>query len=292
MTPKTQFDPETGTPDLSGKVMIAIGGGNTGISKETAKELLKKNAKVYMASRSKARAGGAIAELKRETGKEASFLQLDLASLDSVAAAANEFKSKEKALHALFDSGGVMIPPVEQTTSDGYDLQFGTNVLGHAYFTLSQPRTVEGINSGTLADGPVRRKYSTAQLYAQSKLGNCVFSNELARRYGEQEIVSNACHPGYLTTGLQRNAPKLLVTVAMSSFWSLVKLLNANIPRILGLAAPTRVGRCYRGVPVDRKSDRSMVYARVALKFKGSKNIDELGPRLWTWVEEQRKTHL
>jgi len=88
--------------------------------------LLVKNAKVYMASRSEPRATQAISELKQETGKEAIFLELDLANLDSVTRASNEFKSKESSLHLLMNSGGVMIPPVEGLTSDGYDLQFGS----------------------------------------------------------------------------------------------------------------------------------------------------------------------
>ncbi|KAG8891923.1 hypothetical protein FRB99_003237, partial [Tulasnella sp. 403] len=154
--PKPTFDPERDIPDLAGKVVIVTGlrcrfsshaveaesvcprvGGNTGIGKETIKALLLKNAKVYMASRSKAKAEQAIADLKQATGKEAIFLELDLASLDKITRAANEFKSKEPALHILFNSAGVMIPPMDQFTEDGWDLQFGTNVLGPAHFTLS-----------------------------------------------------------------------------------------------------------------------------------------------------------
>ena len=105
-----------------------------------------------MASRSAQRAQDAIEELRKETGKEALFLQIDLADLQSVKRAANEFLryvhclsfsvttrieppltgrcSKEERLDVLFNSGGLMYPPVEQTTKDGYDLQFGTNVIG------------------------------------------------------------------------------------------------------------------------------------------------------------------
>ncbi|KAG8892728.1 hypothetical protein FRB99_002485, partial [Tulasnella sp. 403] len=193
--PECKFDPQRDMPDLSGKVII-VTGGNTGIGKETVKELLKKNAKVYMASRSKAKAESAIAELKDTTGKEAVFLECDLASLDSVTRAANEFKSKEKALHVLFNSGGVMAPPKDQFTVDGYDLQFGTNVLGHAHFTLllipelaegaksssdGKARVVntasdgaywgpkEGIKWDSLRDGSTRNKMGPMKLYFQSK---------------------------------------------------------------------------------------------------------------------------
>ncbi|EJD04778.1 uncharacterized protein FOMMEDRAFT_18526 [Fomitiporia mediterranea MF3/22] len=69
-------------------------------------------------------------ELIKDTGKEAIFLELDVASLKSVKKAAEEFMSKVNQLHILFNNGGVMYPPVEQLTADGYDLQFDTNVLG------------------------------------------------------------------------------------------------------------------------------------------------------------------
>jgi NAD(P)-dependent dehydrogenase (short-subunit alcohol dehydrogenase family) len=85
---------------------------------------------VYIAARSSIKAEEAIKELKTGTGKLALFLKLDLADLKSVKRAAEEFLSKESQLHVLFNSGGVMFPPVEQLTADGYDLQFGTNVLG------------------------------------------------------------------------------------------------------------------------------------------------------------------
>jgi len=120
-------------PDLSGKVII-VTGANTGIGKETAKALLSHNAKVYIAARSKEKAEQAIADLKDQTGKEAIFLKLDLSDLNSVKAAAEEFQSQEKALHVLFNNAGVMMPPMDQLTTQGYDLQIGTNTLGPFYF--------------------------------------------------------------------------------------------------------------------------------------------------------------
>ena len=88
--PKPKFNIDD-IPDLTGKVII-VTGGNAGVGKETVYALLRKNAKVYMASRSRTRAEPAIAELKEKTGKEAIFLQLDLASLKSVRRAAEEFQ--------------------------------------------------------------------------------------------------------------------------------------------------------------------------------------------------------
>ena len=81
-----------------------ITGGNTGVGKEIVKALLQHNAKVYLAARSPERAAKAIEELKAETGKEAIFLQLDLASLAATQKAAKEFLSKERELHILFNN--------------------------------------------------------------------------------------------------------------------------------------------------------------------------------------------
>ncbi|KAG6808463.1 hypothetical protein H0H92_004035, partial [Tricholoma furcatifolium] len=177
-------------PDLAGRVMI-VTGANTG--KETAKALLAHNAKVYIAARNKEKTEAAIEDLKAATGKEAIFLKVDLADLPSIKAGAEEFLSKEKELHVLFNNGGVMIPPIELLTEQGYDLQFGTNVLGHFYLTkLLLPALLAGAKSSsdgkarvvntsssahmsgaldfnTFKDSPKRKKTASFTLYAQSK---------------------------------------------------------------------------------------------------------------------------
>ncbi|KAG8978250.1 hypothetical protein FRB90_008534, partial [Tulasnella sp. 427] len=196
--PKSKFDPTRDIPDLSDKVII-VTGGNTGIGKQTIQALLSKNAKVYMAARSRNKAEAAIADLKESTGKEALFLQLDLASLDSVTKSAKEFMTKEPALHILFNNGGVITDDSAGRSTHfrsaplhGYDLQFGTNVLGHAHFTLCLlPALLEGartssdgkarvINTSsnaadligkldyeTFRDGPKRKKLGRVDLYNQ-----------------------------------------------------------------------------------------------------------------------------
>ena len=174
------------------------------------------HAKVYIAARSKERALKAIETLREETGNEAFFLELDLADLASVKRAAHEFLVKESQLHILFNNAcvpsylslvycadapkrGVMWPSVDQITKDGYDLQWGTNVVGHYYFTeLLLPALLAGVKSSpdahariittssssaylstldwdTFQDGVARRKMSTESLYNQSKfVSDCV----------------------------------------------------------------------------------------------------------------------
>ncbi|CCO36346.1 putative oxidoreductase C736.13 [Rhizoctonia solani AG-1 IB] len=149
--PKSLFSVEQ-IPDLAGQVIVVTGHVLNNMA------LLNKNAKVYLAARSKSRADDAIEWLKTETnGKAPIFLKLDLGSLDSVRKAAEEFKSKEQELHVLFNNAGVLMPPVEQRTANGYDLQFGTNVLGHYFFTiLLLPTLIHTAKNSPLAHGHAR----------------------------------------------------------------------------------------------------------------------------------------
>ncbi|KAJ7261241.1 NAD-P-binding protein [Mycena rebaudengoi] len=128
------FRPERDIPDLSGKIVL-VTGGNTGIGYETVKQLLLKNAKVYLAARAQEKAATAIKRLENETKKTTIFLQLDLADLSSVRRAAETFLAQEERLDILFNNGGVMICPPEQLTAQNHDLQFGTNVIGHFFLT-------------------------------------------------------------------------------------------------------------------------------------------------------------
>ncbi|KAG8893071.1 hypothetical protein FRB99_002213 [Tulasnella sp. 403] len=305
--PKPTFDPKRDIPDLTGKVVV-VTGGNTGIGKETIKALLLKNAKVYMASRSKAKAEQAIADLKQATGKEAIFLELDLASLDKITRAANEFKSKEPALHILFNSAGVMIPPMDQFTEDGWDLQFGTNVLGPAHFTLSLINQLAAgaksssdgcarvvntsslvaylnsnprINFDSLRAGPTRDRFGvpgplTQRLYAQSKYGVIAFSNEFARRYADLGITSNAVNPGNLDTDLQRHMSRL------EKFLDLV----FSYPASMGALTQLYVGTS--PATLDANGQWFKPWARECPHEEETRS-PEMEARLWDWIQEQRK---
>ncbi|KAF8130188.1 hypothetical protein EV363DRAFT_1450626 [Boletus edulis] len=131
--PAPHFTVES-VPDLSGKVAL-ITGANAGIGKETARVLLTKNAKVWIACRSVSKGEAALKELKELTGRDAHLLKLDLANLKSVKQSVEEFLQRETQLHILFNNAGVYGPPIGMVTDDGYDLQFGTHVLGHFYLT-------------------------------------------------------------------------------------------------------------------------------------------------------------
>ncbi|KZT27906.1 NAD(P)-binding protein [Neolentinus lepideus HHB14362 ss-1] len=285
-------------PDLSGKVII-VTGANTGIGKETAKALLQRNAKVYIAARSQDKSEQAIKDLEKETGKTAVFLKLDLADLPSIKTAAEEFKSKETQLHVLFNNAGVMIPPIEQLTAQGYDLQFGTNVLGHFYFTkLLIPTLVEtakttpegkvrvittsssahlfyGLNFATFKDSPKRKKLGTSRLYSQSKFGNIVFANELGRRYGDS-IVSVSLNPGNIQSDLQRYTKGIQRTLITSALY----------PTPYGAVTQLWAGTSKDGLELNGKY--AVPWARVGTARKDTAN-PQLGKELWEWLEEQVK---
>ncbi|KAF9479836.1 NAD(P)-binding protein [Pholiota conissans] len=295
--PKSKFSTKD-IPDLSGKVII-VTGANTGIGKETAKALLEHNAKVYIAARSSEKATKAIQELKTATGKEALYLKLDLADLKSVKAAVEEFSTKEKELHVLFNNAGVMIPPIEQLTAQGYDLQFGTNVIGHFYFTKllipllvagakSSPdgkaRVVNTSSSGSLftktirfdalRDTAARKKAGTQEMYFQSKLGNVLFANELAKRYGDQGIVSTSLNPGNIRTDLQRNAGKFLMFFLELTLW--------DAP--YGALTQLWAGTSPEGANLNGKY--LIPWARIGTGNKAG-NDPKLQGDLWKWLEEQ-----
>ncbi|KIY45776.1 NAD(P)-binding protein [Fistulina hepatica ATCC 64428] len=285
-------------PDLTGKVAI-VTGGNTGIGKGTVRGLLAHNAKVYLAARDQTKAEEAIAELTLATNNAPIFLKLDLADLRSVKAAADEFLSKETELHILINNAGVMVPPLEMFTAQGsYDLQFGTNVLGHFYFTKLLLPTLEAtaqtssekhtrvvtvsslvhrrgsLDFATFVDGPRRKRLTRSQLYAQSKFGDLVFATELARRYGSKGVVSISLNPGNIRSDLQRH-----LTSAQSRIisWILYPLSFGILNNLYAATAPE----------AEHLNGKFLVpWTRVG-EPKSESQDPALGKELWQWLEEQ-----
>jgi NAD(P)-dependent dehydrogenase (short-subunit alcohol dehydrogenase family) len=244
-------------PSLAGKHTL-VTGGNTGIGKQTCKQLLLHGAaRVYLAARSEGKAKEAIADLERETeGKRKGdivFVKLDLADLESCNKAALEVREKLKEnghngrLDILFANAGIMTPPKDQITTQSYDMQFGTNVLGHFLFihqlipalqipspsSQTTPSRIvwtassahlfhtPPIKYDTLKDGPKRRKKSAWGLYTQSKYAAVLVARSLANRYykkGEPgSIVTVVIDPGNIQSDLQRNTNSVLKAIWVSS---------------------------------------------------------------------------
>ncbi|KAJ7659295.1 NAD(P)-binding protein [Mycena polygramma] len=284
-------------PDLSSCVML-VTGANSGLGLETAKVLLRHNAKVYIACRSLAKGEVAIATLKNETGKEALLLPIDLSSLDSIKQAAAEFRRQESELHVLFNNAGVMASPNALLTHEGYDLQFGVNVLGHFYLTQlllpcliagaksspdqvarivntsSQTHILGKINFDALTDTPTRSKMSPDDLYAQSKFANVVYSSECAKRYAADGVISTAVHPGMLTTDIGRHLHPLKRRIIHALCHS----------PVMGAVTQLWAGTAPEAASANGKY--LIPWARIGSPHRGTLN-PETGTKLWQWLEDQ-----
>ena len=216
-------------PDIRG-LHFVVTGGNSGLGLVTARELARRGATVTLTSRSAAKADSALAAIADEIGLEAtqaniSVKMLDLASLASI----EEFAAglSDSTVDCLINNAGVMAPPFART-ADGFELQFGTNHLGHFALTArlwpslmrsDSPRIVT-LASNAHKPGKIdftnlnaEKSYSAWGAYSQSKLANLLFAFELQRRATAQGLVnvkSVAAHPGYSATNLSASvAPSI-----------------------------------------------------------------------------------
>jgi NAD(P)-dependent dehydrogenase (short-subunit alcohol dehydrogenase family) len=250
---------------LDGKLAI-VTGACSGLGLETARVLSAHGATVVMACRNPAKAETARAAV----GGRAEVMHLDLASLDSVRTFADALVQRRTAVDLLVNNAGVMTPPRGET-ADGFELQFGTNHLGH--FALSARllplyRDRAGARVVTVSSiahkrGRIdfdnlnaERRYRRLGAYAQSKLANLLFTYELDRRLrtAGAEAIAIAAHPGYTGTDLQRHIPlggalnALLATSPADG--ALPSLMAATSPAVRGgdYVGPTGV-RELRGPP-------------------------------------------
>ena len=195
---------------IDGKVVV-ITGANSGIGKETAVDLAKRGGKIYIACRDIKRGEEALMEIKERSGSDKIyFLQLDLASLDSVREFSRKFHELENQLHILINNAGIMAC-AKGKTKDGFELHIGTNHLGHFLLTnllldllkATAPSRVVVVSSLFHIAGKIRKNdlnfdkfYFRWFAYGSSKLANILFSNELANRLEGTGVTVNSLHPG------------------------------------------------------------------------------------------------
>jgi NAD(P)-dependent dehydrogenase (short-subunit alcohol dehydrogenase family) len=212
-------------PDLSGKTII-VTGGNSGIGYEAALEFARKRAKVVLACRDLGKARTAAAQITASSPTaDVEVMALDLSSLASIRGFSDAFHLRHPALHVLCNNAGVMAIPYRLTT-DGFEMQFGTNHLGHFALTgllLGRLLTTKGARVVNVSStghrlGRIRfddlqwkNNYSKWRAYGQSKLANLLFTLELQRRadVAGAKLLSVACHPGYAATNLQAVGPRM-----------------------------------------------------------------------------------
>ena len=292
------FRPED-IPDLSGQVII-VTGGNAGLGLETVRQLGCHNpARIYIATRSREKAEAAIEGLKRSNPNIApiSFLRLNLASFASVREAAETFMKAESRLDILINNAGIMMTP-EGLTEDGYELQFGTNVMGHALLShcllpvlektakTNKETRVVVLSSASERVAPkdaypfeelktsMSSRHTTAR-YCLSKLANIHHTAGMAERHADVKFIS--VHPGMVATDLHRGSTGLFLRPFLYTAGYL-------------FATPVEKGalsQIWAAVSPDAKSGE--FYGPVGVTGKGSaaskdKNLQE---KLFEWVENE-----
>jgi NAD(P)-dependent dehydrogenase (short-subunit alcohol dehydrogenase family) len=243
----------TSIPDVPG-LRVVITGANSGIGLDAARLLAARGARVTLACRSVERGETARADIQSShPGAQVDVRALDLSSLRSIRHFSEEFLSRERTLDVLINNAGIMAIP-RTLTEDGFEMQLGTNHLGHFALTagllpalLAAPRArVVTVSSAVHRQGTIRfddphgeRAYSKWPAYAQSKLANMLFTLELDRRIREarQRVLAVACHPGYAATNLPFVGPALEKSAFASAIMRLGNKLVAQ-PSEMG-ALPT-----------------------------------------------------
>ncbi|KAJ5709394.1 Oxidoreductase short-chain dehydrogenase/reductase family [Penicillium malachiteum] len=301
--PTTAFNPEKDMPDMSGKVIL-ITGGTAGLGAETARRLAKQSpAHIYISGRNAAAADKVIQQIRQAGSKTVvTFLKCDLASLDSVRHAAERILTHESRLDILMCNAGIMAVPPGLTT-DGYEIQFGTNHLGHALLI----RKLLPLLETTAAAADVRiiiltslgykfargmnfdevRSVQEGTLgswmrYGRSKLANLLYARELARHY--PALTSVSLTPGVVNTGLVENLGLFnRAFVYLTTLGQVQKTEEGAYNQLWAVSAPKNSlqnGQFYE--PVGVLSNKLSEAAKDA----------NLARQLWEWTEDAIKAYL
>jgi NAD(P)-dependent dehydrogenase (short-subunit alcohol dehydrogenase family) len=292
-------------PDQSGRTVV-VTGANSGLGLRSAEALAAKGARVLLGCRNETKGKAALEAVKAvATGAEPEVVRLDLADLASVRAGARHIGELTDHLDVLMNNAGVMALPLGRT-ADGFEMQFGTNHLGHFALTglllptlvrAEAPRVVT-TSSLTHRMGRMRWKdlnwhqgrYGKWTAYGQSKLANLLFTFELDRRARDAgaQLVSVAAHPGYANTHLQAAGPQqsgnklMLVGAGMLNRVAAQSDVMGALPQLYAAAMPDVRGGEYFG-PEGRFETRGFPHRVGATK--AARN-PEAARRLWAVSEE------
>jgi NAD(P)-dependent dehydrogenase (short-subunit alcohol dehydrogenase family) len=292
-------------PGQSGRTAL-VTGANSGIGFQAALELARHGAVVLLACRDAGRGRDASDAIVRQVpGVVVEPVALDLADLDSVARLAGRLAGRDEGLDLLVNNAGVMAVPRRQVTAQGFELQFGTNHLGHFALTMrllpallgrrgSRVVTVSSImhrfGSIRLDDLQGEHGYSRWRAYSQSKLANALFTVELDRRLRAAGAATSSAgaHPGYTSTGLMHSGPRLGGGGVFAHVMGLAAPLTGQpaaqgaLPVLRAATDPgVRGGDYYgpRGLAGSRGAPRRIRYTRAAYD-------ESLARRLWQASEE------
>jgi retinol dehydrogenase-12 len=272
--------------EVAGRTFL-VTGGNTGIGRATVDALAARGERVFLAARSPAKGEAAVAEVRAASGNDSVFfLPLDLADLDSVRSAAAAFLARGEPLHVLVNNAG--IAGRQGLTSQGFELMFGVNHLGHFALTSallgclvsSAPARVVTVSSdahynATGVDFSVLRRrghgLTGMHQYAVSKLCNVLFSAELARRTEGTGVTTYALHPGVVASDMWRRVP-----------WPVRPLLQMRMLTVTQGAETSLY--CATSPEVAQAS--GLFYDRCAERAASAVATPELGAELWKRSEE------
>ncbi|KAL4238823.1 Retinol dehydrogenase 13 [Mactra antiquata] len=289
-TSKTRLDNKT----------VLITGGNTGIGKETAIDLAKRGAKVLIACRNKQKAETAAEEIKEASGSTNIVVYiLDLASLKSVRECADQINNNESQLDILINNAGVMACPYMKT-EDGFEMQFGTNHLGHFLFTnllldkikKSSPSRIINVSSRAHIDmsGSINfddinseKSYNRFTAYGQSKLANVLFTRELNKRLQGTNVTVYSLHPGVVDTELCRH----FENVSFLPFRYLFKLIYSLSKYTLKTSKEGAQTSLYCAVDTEVVKYSGKYFSDCAVKEESLQaKDDDVASRLWTLSEQ------
>jgi NAD(P)-dependent dehydrogenase (short-subunit alcohol dehydrogenase family) len=285
-------------PDQSGRLAI-VTGANSGLGFDTAAVLADKGAHVVLAVRNVDKGNDAVNRIKAKSPDAVVAVQeLDLTSLESIRKAAEQLRADHPRIDLLINNAGVMYVPTRETTKDGFEMQFGTNHLGHFALTAqlldsmlqvdgSRVVTVSSVGHRILArihfdDLQLERKYNRVESYGQSKLANLLFTYELQRRLKLKgaPTIAAAAHPGFSDTELMRHLPGFIPDFVWRPFTqpadmgALPTLRAATDPGVQGgqYYGPDGIGEA-RGHPK-------------VVKSSAQSHNEDIARRLWTVSEE------
>lgn len=292
-----------GEQNLRGKRVI-ITGANSGIGYETAKALADRGAQVILAVRDKEKGNKAIAELKEHNpDRSVQMILLDLADLKEIQNFAETYTTQFDTLDILINNAGVMMPPYSKT-KDGFELQFGSNHLGHFALTglllplLKETKDSRVVTLSSLAHRGASidfnnlegsKGYRGFKFYGQSKLANLLFSKELDNRLKSSGIdtLSIACHPGVSSTNLFKMGGKFLQPLVKVTNRFFQPASMGALPSIYAATEVSLVGGEYIGP--DGKGNRSG-YPAIEHPAIGVYNEDTM-KRLWDVSEQLTGIH-
>ena len=292
-------------PNQTGKLAV-VTGSNSGTGKEAALRLAGAGARVIMAVRTIEKGEAARNEiLKTFPDAQLEVRHLDLADLSSVTTFADALLADSVPLDLLLNNGGVMAPPKRFGTVDGFELQFGTNYLGHFALTLrllplllqAAGPVVTTMSSGVAAIGSIRfndlqwqRRYSPYLAYAQSKLADLLFAQHLAvvAQSKGWDLMSNAAHPGFTRTNLLAAGASLGRDMPKRSLFGNAKFIpsqgveQGTEPLLYAATSPDAINGAYYGP----SGLFALVGSTTLVKPPRSARSAEKAARLWSVSEE------